>query len=315
MGHVLFRASLRVHSAFGTPLAGDTLFGQLCWAAREQLGDAGLRQLLDGYTAGKPWLVASDGFPAGFLPKPTLPQSLSEPNSDPEVRKIAKAKRWIPLCAIGRPFADMLIKAALDDEAYASKQPVVAVQSHNTLDRLTGTTGTGDFAPYTQQQTFFAPDQAMEVYLVLDEARMPARMLQNLLQAIGMQGYGRDASIGLGKFSVDALEPHRFPSPAKANAFWTLAPCAPQGPGFIAEKSYWRVVTRFGRHGGRHALAANPFKNPVLLAATGALFATTESANAMFIGQGLGCGSLLSKVEPATVHQGYAPVVAINMGD
>lgn len=317
MGHALFRASLRVHSAFGTPLAGDTLFGQLCWAAREQLGERGLRQLLDGYTTGKPWLVASDGFPAGFLPRPALPQPVGSVSSSDE-RKVDKAKRWIPIRAVGKPFAEMLVDATPDDGAFASKKPVEAVQPHNTLNRLTGTTGTGEFAPYTQRQIFFAPEQAMEIYLVLDEARMQVPTLQSLLQAIGMQGYGRDASIGLGKFSVDALEPHRFatsPSSTKADALWTLAPCAPQGLGFDAERSYWRVVTRFGRHGGRHALAANPFKNPVLLAATGALFAAAESAGTMFIGQGLGGGSLLSKVEPATVHQGYAPVVAINMGD
>ncbi|MEP6878591.1 MAG: hypothetical protein ABI865_07050 [Nitrosospira sp.] len=318
MGHVLLRASLRVHSAFGTPLAGDTLFGQLCWAACEQLGESGLRQLLDGYTTGKPWLVASDGFPAGFLPRPTMPQPVGS-EYNPDKRKVAKAERWIPIGAVGKPFSEMLADTTLDDDAYASKKPIEAAQPHNTLNRLTGTTGTGEFAPYTQRQIFFAPDQAMEIYLVLDEARMRVTVLQSLLQAIGMQGYGRDASIGLGKFSLDELEPHQFALPttpassANACTFWTLAPCAPQGQGFDPEKSYWRVITRFGRHGGMHALSTNPFKNPVLLAATGALFATAKSTDALFIGQGLGGNGLISKTEPGTVQQGYAPVIAISM--
>ncbi len=37
-------------SAFATPLKGDTLFGQLCWAIRNRLGEAYLNQCLEGYT-------------------------------------------------------------------------------------------------------------------------------------------------------------------------------------------------------------------------------------------------------------------------
>ncbi|PIW72238.1 MAG: CRISPR-associated protein Csm7, partial [Hydrogenophilales bacterium CG12_big_fil_rev_8_21_14_0_65_61_21] len=46
-------------SAFGTPPKGDTLFGQLCWALRNRLGEARLTQLLDGYTVGRPFVVIS----------------------------------------------------------------------------------------------------------------------------------------------------------------------------------------------------------------------------------------------------------------
>ena len=42
--------TLRPLSAFGTPLAGDTLFGHLCWALALRRGSAGLSTLLDGYT-------------------------------------------------------------------------------------------------------------------------------------------------------------------------------------------------------------------------------------------------------------------------
>lgn len=320
MAHILYRARLQLHTALGTPLAGDTLFGQCCWAAREQLGESELQRLLAGYTAGKPWLVVSDGFPQGFLPKPTLPQlfeSASDSDAEknnPEKRKANKAKRWIPMDAVGKPLRSMLMAAQSDEEAYI-KKPVGAVQPHNTLNRLTGTTGTGEFAPYTQRQTFFAQNQAIDLYLVLDESRLPIETLQSLLTHIGMQGYGRDASIGLGKFSVDTIEPYEFAAaaPGKINAYWTLAPCAPQGLGFDVSNSYWRVITRFGRHGNRHALAANPFKNPVLLAAAGAIFAADKPADTLFIGQGLGGNGQLSLSQPGTVQQGYAPVVNLNL--
>lgn len=314
---ITLRAKLELQTAFGTPLAGDTLFGQLCWAAREHLGEGELGKLLEGYTAGNPWLVVSDGFPSGYLPKPAVPASKLAPTNQAGQRKAEKAKHWIPLSAIGLPLPQLLA-AAVDDKAAFGDQgkPVEAPQPHNTLNRLTGTTGEGEFAPYTQPQIFFAHRQRMDVYCVLDETRMAQDKLSTLLQAVGSHGFGRDASIGLGKFSVETslVGANLFVQHAQANAYLTLAPCAPQGKNFDGDKSYWRVLTRFGRHGNLHGISEKPFKNPVLLAATGAVFVPqAEYASRLFIGQGLGGNGQLSKAEPATVQQGYAPVVGIRM--
>ncbi len=312
MAHALHRATLTLHTPLGTPLAGDTLFGQLCWALREAQGEAVLTRQLEGYTEGQPWLVVSDGFPASHLPKPTLPQHL-EPQADATKRKEAKKRRWIPTAETGQPL-QALLASAVDDATAYGKAPLRDVQPHNTLNRLTGTTGEGEFAPYTMPQTFYAQGQRIDVYLVLDDERVSADEIQHLLAAIGAGGFGRDASIGLGKFSVEQFEPVSFAASAKANAFWSLAPCLPQGQGFDGKQSYWRVLTRFGRHGNAHALAGNPFKTPILMAATGAVFVPEGVYGPrQFIGQGLGGGGTLSKAEPATVHQGYAPVLSIAM--
>ena len=164
-------------------------------------------------------------------------------------------------------------------------------------------------------QTFHPTGQRIDVYLFLDEDRVSAEEASRLLGATGASGFGRDASIGLGKFSVQTVETASFTAPVNANAFWTLAPCAPQGHDFDGERSHWRVLTRFGRHGNTHALAGNPFKTPVLMAATGAVFApAADFAVRPFVGQGLGGEGRLSKAEPATVHQGYAPVLPIALG-
>lgn len=312
MTRALHRATLALATPLGTPLAGDTLFGQLCWALREMQGEAELTRRLDGYTQGEPWLVVSDGFPAGYLPKPTLPQQF-EAQPDPAARKEAKKKHWVPLASAGRALPALLASAADDEIAY-DQAPQTAPQPHNTLDRLTGTTGEGAFAPYTMAHTFHAPGQRIDVYLVIDETLVSTGDCGRLLAAIGAGGFGRDASIGLGKFSVEAIEPASFAVPANANSWWTLAPCAPQGQGYDGASSYWRVLTRFGRHGNAHALAGNPFKTPVLMAATGAVFAPAgDFALRLFVGQGLGGEGKLSKAEPATVQQGYAPVLPIAM--
>ena len=312
MAHALYRATLALHTPLGTPLAGDTLFGQLCWALRETSGEAELTRQLADYTQGQPWLVVSDGFPAGHLPKPTLPQHF-EPQRDPAARKAAKKKRWIPANKASEALTSLL-ESAVDDATAFGKSPQAAMQAHNTLNRLSGTTGEGEFAPFSQPQTFHAARQSIDIYLIIDEDRLSAEKASSLLVTIGAMGFGRDASTGLGKFTVEQFAPVSFAIPEESNAFWTLAPCAPQGQGFDSTKSYWRVLTRFGRHGNAHALASNPFKTPVLLATTGAVLVPSEGfSSRLFVGQGLGGGGKLSKTEAATVHQGYAPVVPITL--
>ncbi len=310
MALALYRATLALVTPLGTPLAGDTLFGQCCWAVREAQGATELTRRLDGYTQGKPWLIVSDGFPAGHLPKPTLPQ-IFEPQRDPAARKDAKKKRWIPTIHAGAALPSLLA-SAVDDAAAYGKAPQATVQPHNTLNRLTGSTGEGAFAPYTTSQTFYGPGQRIDVYLVLDEARISTDEMRHLLDTLGATGFGRDASIGLGKFSIIDLQPAVIGRATDANAFWTLGACAPQAQGFDGTSSYWRALTRFGRHGNAYALAGNPFKTPVLMAATGAVFKPAgDYVASLFVGQGLGNNGRLSKAEPATVHQGYAPALPI----
>jgi len=311
MPHTLHRATLALHTPLGTPLAGDTLFGQLCWALREAAGEAELCRRLEGYTRGSPWLVASDGFPASYLPKPTLPQHFAAPMDDPRQRKAAKKQRWIPAQHTGSPLGALLASAVDDATAYGHA-PRQTVQTHNTLDRLTGSTGEGIFAPYSVAQTFHAAGQRIDVYLVLDGERVSAAETAQLLAALGSAGFGRDAGVGLGKFTLVSFEPAAFAGPVGANAWWTLAPCAPQGLGFAGPKSYWRVLTRFGRHGNALALAGKPFKTPVLLAAAGAVLTPSDAFTVRpFVGQGLGGSGRLSRAEAATVQQGYAPVASI----
>lgn len=303
------RIPLTLCSPLGTPLAGDTLFGQLCWAVREAFGAAELDRLLAGYCQGQPWLVVGDGFPAGFLPRPTVPP-LTKIN--PEERKAAKGKRWIAHADAGLPLPEMLAAAKNDEEVFGKDRAPVATRAHhNTLDRLTGTTGTGEFAPYTMPQTHYPAGLTMDVWCVLDEGRYPVERLHKLFAAVGATGFGRDASIGLGKFEAGPPSRAVPPAPSLPHGYWTLGPCAPQGQGFDGQRSYWKVLTRFGRHGNRLALSANPFKHPVLLAAAGAIFVPRDGYTPRpFVGQGL---KGVSAADERTVHQGYAPVLPLQM--
>lgn len=309
-----YRLTLRPLSALGTPLAGDTLLGQLCWTLRHQLGNDALTALLQGYTQGQPFAVVSDAMPSGHLPLPSLPSGMWQTSAGSD-RKVLKKKRWLPLSSLREQLSNWQQNAVSDADL---GQSIVQAQPHNTINRQTGTTGTGMFAPYTMGQTWLAPGSLLDVVIVLDEARLSAGQLQAALVYIGQHGYGRDASIGLGKFELAGeVVPITWDTPAQpaANAWLTLGPSAPQGQGFCPVRSHWHSVTRFGRHGDVAVQSGQPFKRPVLLAKAGSVFWPEQLDRACtHIGQGLGGEAApISHAMPAAVQQGYAPVVPIHI--
>jgi CRISPR-associated protein Csm4 len=305
-----YRFTLRPLSAFGTPLAGDTLFGQLCWTLRHQLGNARLNELLQGYTKGQPFAVLSDALPTGHVPLPSLPSSLWQ-KSEVADRKVLKKKKWLPSGALSSPFATWQGSAQSDSEVAAQTK---RAQPHNTINRQTGTTGEGQFAPYAMPQTWFHPTMHFDLYVVLDASRLSPDELTTALDTVGKVGFGRDASIGLGKFEIvgDATAAN-WPATTAPNSYLTLGPCAPQGLSFCPVRSTYQVATRFGRHGDAAVQSGQPFKRPVLLAKAGSVFWPEElDASRQFIGQGLGgLDNPVSLAMPETVQQGYAPVIAI----
>jgi CRISPR-associated protein Csm4 len=145
----------------------------------------------------------------------------------------------------------------------------------------------------------------------LDPIKISREECQQCLEDIGQFGYGKDASIGMGKFEIIEFVDQPLPAQSVSNACLTLAPSAPQALGFNADNSFYQLFTRFGRHGDIAVhQAGKPFKNPILLAQTAAVFSTQPPASG-FIGQGIGGNGELSKTIRETVHQGYAPVIAI----
>lgn len=324
------RFTLQPLSAFGTPLAGDTLFGQLCWTLRHQLGNDRLNQLLQGYTLDAPFAVVSDALPAGHVPLPSVPSALwaAQPAND---RKALKKKKWLPHAALTLPFANWQAQAASDFEVAApliktwsqqaphrvpsGQSQTQRAQPHNTINRQTGTTGEGQFAPYAMAQIWFHPAMRFELYVALDETRLSLTELTAALDYIGATGFGRDASIGLGKFQrIAEADLPTWQAPAQANSYLTLGPCAPQGLGFCPVRSFHQVATRFGRHGDLAVQSGQPFKRPVLLAKAGSVFwPETLDTTRAFIGQGLGgADNPVSMAMPETVQQGYSPVIAIH---
>ncbi len=300
-----YRFTLTPQSAFGTPLVGDSLFGQLCWAIRHRFGEERLSDLLNGYTEQQPFMVVSDAFPQGYLPLPTLPSKLWQTDEEyKKDRKKLKKVQWIKTEDAQQQTVKYWQEFAAKDAFKFSKNQ--QDQYHNTIDRQTGTTGEGMFAPYSTELTWYEKNQKLDLYVVLDESRLSITDLKTALEDVGSFGFGRDASIGLGKFTVaEDVQAVEF-SQQNANCYFTLANCAPQSLGLNKEKSYYQITTRFGRHGDVQALSSSPFKKPIILAKGAAVFTPENYEPKIFLGNGLGN---ISNAQANAVHQGYAPVI------
>ena len=311
----LMNIKIQPLTAFVTPLKGDTLFGQLCWALRHNFGESRLKQCLAHYKE-QPFLVVSDPFAVGYLPRPTVPSRLSGADAlSASERKADKKRRWIPVSALQQPLSQWQSLACSDKDLYQQSLHQATVQAHNTLSRLTGMTGEGQFAPFQIRQNWYALGVELDLYIVIDEQLLSDDELHSLLTYVGNTGYGKEASTGLGKFNVVELKNTDYQYSEQANAWLTLAPSVVSDMALQIEHCYYQPFTRFGRHGDQLALSGQPFKKPLLMLDSGAILVPEHWQTQLWVGQAVGGSGELSKALPATVHQGYTPVLPVFMSD
>ncbi len=321
-------------SGFGTPLLGDTLFGQFCWQLIFGAGNASvLEGLLDDYER-KPFLIFSDAFPRfgsntdvrRAFGRPALPLSLlfhtNAGMSDIERikrRKELKIRKWMLLDSTflaGGLSSELYVKDSellplIDNasKAEAGQNFVMGFeQTRNTVNRLTGTTGEGGFAPYVVCYDAYVPGSRLSVFAGIDTDRISPAIVADGLRQIGLSGFGRDATVGLGKFDVADYGDSDFGDEENANACYTLSPSV---PGNTWQQAFFQSFVRFGRHGGALAHSGHPFKAPVIMASSGSVFISSSGLPARpYIGRAV---PTISKAEPNTYCQGYALYIPFRM--
>lgn len=305
MTRLLFK--IRPLTDFGSRMTGGMLFGQLVWQLLEAAGEDALRECLSGYCEGRPFAVLSDAMPSGFVPLPTIPSSWWAPMETAASRKYFKAKKWLPQAALSRPLAEWADAALSEGELPEPLQWTASLRMRNSISRTAGTTAGGAFAPYSVSTLSCRQGAQLDLYADLDESRLKRGELRMLLDAIGLQGFGRDASTGLGKFEVlDALE---LPPSEPCRHWLALSAMRPgKGDGFDAGMCFYRPKTYFGRHGAARALGPSPFKKPLVLADAAAFLTTVQSKALQFAGIGISGHSAYTDA----VHQGYAPLLPIS---
>lgn len=341
----VYEITIKPKAGFGTPLKGDTLFGQFCWqiAYDERLIGKTLDELLLDYEE-RPFAIFSSAyskFCAGnnyhyVFKTPAMPLdnvfNLPEDKRQKiEKRKECKAKRWM-IVKEGQRFVsfkeleflndqELLRKAMgnVSDETRkqmrksGSKSFMASFsQLHNTINRLSGSTGEGGFAPFQVEQVVYYPETELALFVGFDGTKIHIDQILEGLDRIGKSGFGKDASTGLGRFALreeNEIDLMRMGSDSP-NACYNLSPCVPEENTF--EKIFFAPFTRFGRHGDVLAKSSNPFKNPVIMADEGGIFKprNKDVFNKPFIGRSL---KNLSKTEPKTVAQGYSLYLPITV--
>lgn len=305
-----YQIDIKALTAFATPLKGDTLFGQLCWTIRDQLGNEALEQLLEGYTQGAPFLVVSDPMPSGYIKKPFVPgHIMGLDRLDSGTRKQIKKTGWLPTSILKQPISQWR-----NDILLATKKEIQPIHGelrhHNTINRITNATGLNQFAPFSSDVINYEQAAIQTIYL-LSDGRLTAKKLEELILHIGLFGYGKEATTGLGKFEIANFAPCRRPGLDAGSSAITLAPSVVEHEQLKCAHCYYQPFTRFGRHGAALATGQQPFKNPTIMVDSGALLTFTEKSNKQFVGKGLGGDGQLSHTMPKTVQQGYSPIALI----
>ncbi len=335
----LYQLTIKPLTPFGTPLKGDTIFGHLCWQAAYDSGllVGGLDQWIEKYDT-DPFIVCSSAFPLLVeeqtgeniaLPRPQLPSELLEitcpdveRSTRMKARKELKKKKWLLVkedLKLQLQPDSLLTDVELFSRYYASlpddlrrryaaesekKIFLVDHQAHNSIDRLTGTTGSDPgFAPYTCENIAWLPGMKLVVFCLINEDALDEDCLRTMVERIGQFGFGRDAATGLGRFELIDCKLRELPTNERANACFTLSPSVPEVN--LYSHKYFLPFTRFGRHGDRLAHSVNPFKAPVVMADEGAVFIPCDSDvfSRPYLGRAV---HDISLVQPQAVAQGYA---------
>ncbi len=333
----IYGITIKPKSPFGTPLKGDTLFGHFCWQAAEDsdLLDGGLDKWIKCYPE-NPFAVFSSAWPVLQYNGEQVfaiarPSGLQVDDNSKRTRrekilydKAAKKRKWLLIDASMRiRMADEYLKSDtelfelfLQSQKSADAKPLRLLakdqqklcagvtQAHNSINRLTMSTGSGEFAPFSHENFQFLPGLSLIIFVAVNEDALGAEKVQTGFERIGSWGYGRDASAGLGRFTVESVQEQVWPEADESTTgCCTLGPSVPQKETFV--RCHTTPFTRFGRHGGGLASSKNPFKKPVIMADEGAVLYPVDRG--IFITPYLGTAvKNVSAVDERTVAQGYS---------
>ena len=304
-------------SGLGTPLKGDTLFGQFCWqvAYSPHLIDGGLDAALDKYLE-TPFAVFSSAFPKlvdGYaLKRPDIPGTClfkkeSNRKHAYEKHKENKRKKWI--------FADQKLRVQVNQDSLRDCGLIQknVRQSHNTINRLTQTTGTGgQFSPFVTENTYYKPCTVLSIFVCIDPQFTDIVRIRKGLKMIGRFGFGRDASTGMGRFEIIEHFQHEWTVKDDDNACLMLAPSVPSK---IDGTVYFSPFVRFGKHGDYLVHDGNPFKNPIIMADEGAVYYTPNDRGIFdrpYAGKGIR-GKSKARASFSIYTQGFAPYLPFKL--
>jgi len=314
----LLEVVIKPLSAFGTPLKGDTLFGHLCWQISydESLISGDFSEWIERYQE-QPFAVVSSAYPVveregkrlWLFKRPSLPLHYfgeEEGECTERLRKLKekKKKAWIEAESLEiNPAKQRLLSPAEAEKEYGVKI-IHSERHHNSINRLSFTTGE-NFAPFVTESFWFSEETNLSVFVAYEEKALTAGSIEIIFQRMGIMGFGKDSTWGMGRF--DVLEVIEHTPPQKSRYLYALSPFVPRKNSY--ERIWFQPFVRFGRHGSYLAVGSNPFKEPILMADEAAVIKCKEPSG-FVVGRGI---KGISKAEPNTVAQGYTITLPLRM--
>ncbi|WP_277640943.1 type III-A CRISPR-associated RAMP protein Csm4 [Wolinella succinogenes] len=286
----LYKTTINPIARFATPLRGDTMFGQMCWAIRYKFGEKRLKELLANYQS-NPFLIVSDGFTSGYLPKPKIPSRFLGEGED---KKANRKKIWLSLEDLTN--GDFHNGKTPKEVGEDTSQTVM----RNSINYLTFTTDdSGAFAPYGVNEMRLSKK---DIYFLIDEEQFGFEELKIAFEAVSLMGYGKDSTVGKGRFEIGDFQKVEIKEDSKT--LMALSPFSLEG--LVCKNCFYEPFVRFGKKGGDRA-NENPFKKPLLLADCGGVVVLNEKPTKRYIGKAITNFSTHSDI----VHQGYAIALPI----
>lgn len=297
------RLKIKPISSFATEPLSDTFFGQICYTL--SLMNEDIDTMLADYET-DPFLVVSDLFPLGYALKPAFPIKPSDTLNIETLANRKKDKNKNRILLDGVRASGKILEEHIS-------APVWKIISNDTthvnINRLTGTTSKGAFAPYNLIDYYYNTIEqdavfTFDFYIYVKEEYKS--VVLEAIKIIGKTGYGKKTTIGKGRFIVENLkqvETVTIDITGK-NSLFTLGRCCISDLGNKADEIYYTPNTRFGKHGVVTADGI-PFKNPYVVAEQGMVLLDIKDKsifNKPFIGKAITGISHRNN----TVSQGYS---------
>ena len=258
------KITIKFITPFITELQSDTIFGHFAWGLRYKDEDK-LNKLMQNFKS-EPFIVFSDGFLKGYLPKPLFSSFLpkcSELEYAKQVKKAKYIKKEEIFKNIDNLNAKKVFEAVKNQKLNASSK--ISLTQKNSINRLSNLVEEG---LYTIKEKF--SEDEYEIYFKYRSDLIDKKEIKEVFEIISKMGYGKDRSAGKGRFEFkikwDFEEKKYFTD--KKKFYLNLSTC------FYNKGNmhliYGKTITKFPRAGGFYA--NEPFKNPAIMYLPGSVF-------------------------------------------
>ncbi|MCB1193374.1 MAG: hypothetical protein KDK90_23245 [Leptospiraceae bacterium] len=305
---------IKLKSNLYTPMAGDTLWGMLCWMIvyDPKYGEEILTEILEKSQT-EPQFLVSSAFPAGKIPLPFIPSKRKKdfPFDYKYIKKVKKIK-YIKTTLFQKyrdNFSIEAIQKELVEELQKQEKEVKLTQKidkylpHNSINRLTGMTQETGGLYFSK--IILPPEMVLDIYVSVQTEYK--QIIQDAFHKMAEYGFGKDSSTGGGHFDIlkDFGKSDLLNNQKNYSYGMSISPFVPKEED--PKEMFYQLFPRFGKIGtglGEN----NIFKKPLLMMSPGTFIKKCSKKYA---------GCLISNVhnDSKIKHSAYSRIVGFTYNE